>query len=68
MFCMTWTTLAALADSVHFKLVNGRYTSSSVADKNFANVGLDVDTNQGDNDTIRPTGRTCTSSNSSLQS
>ena len=37
--------------------VNGRYVSSSVADKNLTNVGLEVGTNQGDNDPKR-TGRT----------
>ena len=41
-------------DSVQFKLVNGRCISSSVADKNLANVRLDhrldVGANQGDND------------------
>ena len=32
------TTLATLVDYVHFKLVNGRCTSSSVTDKNLAAV------------------------------
>ena len=53
-------TLAAKVcseDSIQFKLVNGRYISSSVADKNLTNVGLDVGTNQGDNDLTR-SGRT----------
>ena len=47
-FVWLGTTLATLVDSVHFKLVNGRCTSFSVTDKNLANVGLDVVTNQGD--------------------
>ena len=38
-------------------MVNGRYKSSSVADKNMANVWLDVGVDQGDNDPTRP-GRT----------
>ena len=53
---MTWTTLATFVDSLHFKLVNGRCTSSSVTDKNLATVELDVDTNQDDNDPTRPLG------------
>ena len=54
-------------DSVLFKLVNGNCISSSVVDKNLANVWLDVGANQSDNDSTRP-GRTCTSSDSFLQS
>ena len=54
---MTWTTLATLVDSLHFKLVNGRCTSSSVTDKNLVTVGLDVGTNQDDNNPKRPLGR-----------
>ena len=50
---MMCTTLATLVDSVHFKL---RCTSSSATDKNLVTVGLDVGTNQGDNDPTRPLG------------
>ena len=53
---MTWAILATLVDSVHFNLVNGICTSSSVTDKNLATVGLDVGTNQDDNDPTRPLG------------
>ena len=44
-------------DSDQFKLVNGRYISSSIADKNLTNVRLGIGANQGDNDPKRP-GRT----------
>ena len=35
-------------------MVNGRYKSSSVIDKNLANIGLDVGIDQGNNDPTRP--------------
>ena len=40
--------------TITIKLGNGRCTSSGVTDKNLAAVGLDVGTNQGDNDPTRP--------------
>ena len=52
-------TLATLTkicskDSQLHCMVNGKCISSSVADKNLTNMGLDVSANQGDNDPTRP--------------